>query len=93
MYLCTGNHDWSAADFQLITAEIYIEESSWIAARSVIGPGVQVGRGAILGLGSVTGRSLEAMTIYAGNPALPIKKREIFEHKSSERVATPKPKN
>ncbi len=79
VYLCTGNHDWSDPNFQLITAEIYIEHSSWIAARSVIGPGVRIGQGAILGLGSVTGRSLEAMTIYAGNPAQPIKKRTIRE--------------
>ncbi len=93
VYLCTGNHDWTAADFKLITAEIYIEESSWIAARAVIGPGVKVGRGAILGLGSVTGHSLEAMTIYAGNPAQPIKKRVIFDHQSSERVNTQIPKN
>lgn len=79
IYLCTGNHDWSDPHFQLITAEIYIEQRSWIAARAVIGPGVRVAQGAILGLGSVTGHSLEAMTIYAGNPAQPIKKRTIRE--------------
>ena len=79
VYLCTGNHDWSDPNFQLIAAEIYIEQGSWIAARAVIGPGVRVGRGAILALGSVAGRSLEAMTIYAGNPAQPIKKRTIRE--------------
>ena len=79
VYLCTGNHDWSDPNFQLITAEIYIEKSSWIAARAVIGPGVRVSQGAILALGSVTGCSLEAMTIYAGNPAQPIKKRTLQE--------------
>lgn len=77
VYLCTGNHDWSHPDFQLITAPIEIEQGSWIAARAVIGPGVTVGKGAVLGLGSVTGRSLQSMTIYAGNPAQPIKQRII----------------
>jgi len=77
VYLCTGNHDWSHADFKLITAPIHIQESSWIAAKSVVGPGVTVGKGAVLTLGGVTGRSLEAMTIYAGNPAQPIKQRKI----------------
>ncbi len=77
VYLCTGNHDWSHPDFKLIPAAIHIQQGSWIAARAVIGPGVVVGQGAILCLGSVTGRSLQPMTIYAGNPAQAIKKRVI----------------
>ena len=76
VYLCTGNHDWTHLDFKLKVSSIYIETGSWIAARSVIGPGVRIGQGAVLGLGSVTGRSLEPMTIYAGNPAQPIKPRQ-----------------
>lgn len=77
VYLCTGNHDWSHLDFKLIPAPIYVEQGSWIAARAVIGPGVTVGRGAVLSLGSVTGQPLQPMTIYAGNPAQPVKKRLI----------------
>lgn len=77
VYLCTGNHNWSDRDFKLITASIDIETGSWIAAHAKIGPGVRVGKGAVLAIGSVTGRSLEPMTIYAGNPAVPIKKRVI----------------
>ncbi|KAF3889666.1 MULTISPECIES: WcaF family extracellular polysaccharide biosynthesis acetyltransferase [Nostocales] len=79
VYLCTGNHDWKHPDFQLIAAPIYIEESSWIAAKAVVGPGVTIGAGAVLTLGGVTGHSLEPMTIYAGNPAQPLKKRIIKE--------------
>ncbi|MGB3651433.1 MAG: WcaF family extracellular polysaccharide biosynthesis acetyltransferase [Rivularia sp. (in: cyanobacteria)] len=75
VYLCTGNHDWNHPDFKLIPAPIHIKKSSWIAAKSIIGPGVIVGEGAVLTLGGVTGRSLEAMTIYSGNPAQPLKKR------------------
>jgi putative colanic acid biosynthesis acetyltransferase WcaF len=77
VYLCTGNHDWNHPNFQLIPAPIYIHEGSWIAAKSMIGPGVTVGRGAVLTIGSVTGRSLEPMTIYLGNPAQPIKQRKL----------------
>ncbi|HIK11962.1 MAG TPA: colanic acid biosynthesis acetyltransferase WcaF [Oscillatoriaceae cyanobacterium M33_DOE_052] len=79
VYLCTGNHDWRSPDFALITGEIYIEESGWIAARAVVGPGVRVGRGVVLGLGSVASGSLEPMTVYAGNPAQPLKKRVVKE--------------
>jgi putative colanic acid biosynthesis acetyltransferase WcaF len=75
VYLCTGNHDWNHCDFKLIPAPIHIQESSWIAAKSIIGPGVTIGKGAVLTLGSVTGKSLEANIIYSGNPAQPIKKR------------------
>ncbi|MDZ8236390.1 MAG: WcaF family extracellular polysaccharide biosynthesis acetyltransferase [Nostoc sp. ChiQUE01a] len=77
VYLCTGNHDWNHPDFQLITAPIYIQQSSWIAAKAVIGPGVTVGRGAVLTLGGVASSSLESMTIYAGNPAQAIKQRKL----------------
>lgn len=81
VYLCTGNHDWSDPDFKLIPAAIHIEQGSWLAARAVVGPGVTVGRGAVLCLGSVTGRSLQPMTIYAGNPAQPVKQRVMSNQK------------
>lgn len=85
VYLCTGNHDWKDANFQLTVAEIHIQESSWIAARAVVGPGVTIGKGAILGLGSVTGHSLQPMTIYSGNPAQPIKQRIINDDRAKTR--------
>jgi len=77
VYLCTGNHRWSDPNFGLIIDPITLEDGSWIAAQAVIGPGVTVKQGAVLGLGAVTSKSLEAMTIYAGNPAQPIKPRII----------------
>jgi putative colanic acid biosynthesis acetyltransferase WcaF len=77
VYLCTGNHDWSHPDFKLMTAPIHIQESRWIAAKSIIGPGVTVGKGAVLALGGVTGKSLDSMMIYAGNPAQSIKPRKL----------------
>ncbi len=77
VYLCTGNHDYRDRNFKLIPAPIHIEQGSWIAARAVVGPGVTVGSGAVLALASVTGRSLQPMTIYAGNPAQQVKKRTI----------------
>ncbi|MTJ50336.1 WcaF family extracellular polysaccharide biosynthesis acetyltransferase [Dolichospermum sp. UHCC 0259] len=84
VYLCTGNHDWNDPNFNLIPAPIHIQEGSWVAAKSVVGPGVTIGRGAVLALGSVTSRSLEANTIYAGNPAKPIKKRTEWENLASD---------
>ncbi|AHJ28638.1 WcaF family extracellular polysaccharide biosynthesis acetyltransferase [Nodularia spumigena CS-584] len=77
VYLCTGNHDWSDLNFELKIAPIYIQESSWIGAKSVIGPGVTIGKGAVLTIGGVAAKSLASMTIYAGNPAEPIKERKL----------------
>ena len=75
VYLCTGNHDWSHPHFALGTASIHLQAGCWLGAKAVVGPGVTVEAGAILALGGVAGQSLAAMTIYAGNPAQPIKSR------------------
>jgi putative colanic acid biosynthesis acetyltransferase WcaF len=79
VYLCTGNHDWTHPQFKLTPAPIYIESGSWIAAKAMVGPGVVVGQGAVLCLGSVASISLKSMTIYAGNPSIPIKKRLMVQ--------------
>ena len=76
-YLCTGNHDWADSRFPLRCAPILLQEGSWIAARAVVGPGVSVGQGAVLTLGSVAVQSLEPMTICSGNPARPYKRRLV----------------
>lgn len=79
VYLCTGNHDWQDPSFQLKDMPIHIGEGCWIAARATVGPGVTIGHGAVLCLASVTGRSLDPMIVYAGNPAQPIKERKLTE--------------
>jgi len=80
VYLCTGNHDWSDPAFRYLSKRIHIESGSWIAAKAVVGPGVTIQQGAILTLGSVTTQSLDPMTIYAGNPAQPMKLRVIHTY-------------
>ena len=69
VYLCTGNHDWSDPAFGLRTAPIVIEDQCWLAAKSVVGPGVTIRQGAVLALGGVTTKLLDPMRVYAGNPA------------------------
>jgi putative colanic acid biosynthesis acetyltransferase WcaF len=87
VYLCTGNHDWSSPQFDLRVAPIVIQHSAWVAAQAVVGPGVTIGKGAVLSLGGVACRSLPPMSIWAGNPAQPIKPRYI--HPVSEPAPTP----
>jgi putative colanic acid biosynthesis acetyltransferase WcaF len=76
-YLCTGSHNWSAATFDLITRPIRIESGSWIAAKAIVGPGVTVGSGAILTLGSMASSDLEPWTICGGTPARLIRPRKL----------------
>jgi putative colanic acid biosynthesis acetyltransferase WcaF len=38
-----------------------------------------MGEGAVLGLGSVATRSLDAWTVYAGVPAVKVKERRQFD--------------
>jgi putative colanic acid biosynthesis acetyltransferase WcaF len=49
---------------------------AWVCARASVGPGVRVGEGAVLGLGSVATRDLEPWGVYAGVPAVKVKERK-----------------
>ena len=74
-HLCAGSHDITSPVFQLTTRPINIGAKAWIAADAFVGPGVDVGEGAVLGARGVTFRSLEPWGVYAGNPAQRIKQR------------------
>lgn len=76
--LMTGTHDIDGATFQLYAKPIRICSHAWIASACFVGPGVTAGEGSILGGAGVTFRDLEPWTVYAGNPARPIKKRKRF---------------
>ena len=76
-HLCAGTHDISSAAFQLIARPITIGPKAWIAAEAFIGPGVDVGEGAVLGARGVAFRSLDPWTVYGGNPAKALKQRVL----------------
>lgn len=78
MLLC-GNHDYKKSSFDLIIGEIRLEEGSWVGAQSIVCPSVTLKSHAILSVGSVATKDLEAFTIYQGNPALAVRKRVINE--------------
>lgn len=74
-YLCGATHDYDDETFPLIACAMEIGAYAWICARASVAPGVDVGEGAVLGLGSVATRPLETWTVYAGVPAVKIKSR------------------
>ncbi|MEK7477472.1 MAG: CatB-related O-acetyltransferase [Candidatus Coatesbacteria bacterium] len=55
--------------------ETVIEEDVWIGARAILMAGVRIGRGAIVGAGSIVTRDVEPYSIVAGVPAKEIRKR------------------
>jgi putative colanic acid biosynthesis acetyltransferase WcaF len=78
-YLCGGTHDIDDPNFPLVTGPISIEADAWVAANSFVGPGVHVGRGAVLGACSVTFKDLAEETVYVGAPARPVRKRRMAQ--------------
>jgi putative colanic acid biosynthesis acetyltransferase WcaF len=82
-YLCGATHDYDDPAFPLIAYAMNIGAYAWVCARASVAPGVNMGEGAVLGLGSVATRTLEAWTVYAGVPAVKVKERRQFPVSSS----------
>jgi putative colanic acid biosynthesis acetyltransferase WcaF len=76
-YLCTGNHDWSDPAFGLIVKPITLADGSWVGAKAMICPGVDLGVESIAAAGSVVMKSIPAGEIHAGNPAEFVRRREL----------------
>jgi len=64
--------------------DVCIKSDVWIGGSSIILTGITIGRGAIIGAGSVVTKNIPAYSIAAGNPCKVIKLRftedEIIEH-------------
>lgn len=76
-YFCTGNHDWSDAAFAYKLGEIHVQDGAWIGARATLLPGIRVGNHAVIAGGAVLTKDALPYTVYAGNPAAPVRKRVI----------------
>lgn len=71
----TRNHAFERTDIPMCeqgfseVKPVVIGDDVWIGGRVTILPGVHVGRGAIIGAGSVVTKSVPPYAIVAGNPA------------------------
>ena len=77
-FVCGATHDYNDPEFPMISYPMRLGAYSWICARASVAPGVKVGVGAVLGLGSVATRDLDPWTVYSGVPAVKVKSREMM---------------
>jgi len=69
-----GNHIFADTDVPIArqgtdSKGIRIEDDVWIGANCVVLDGVTIGRGAVVGAGSVVTKSVPPMAVVCGNPA------------------------
>jgi len=76
-HLCSGSHDHTSKSMDLITRPIIVEDDAWIAADVFVGPGVTVGRDAVVGARSTVLHSLPPGMVCAGDNARALHPRPI----------------
>lgn len=75
----TLHHDMNSADFRGYGGKTTIDEYAWICSRSILLPGIHIGKGAVVASGAVVTKDVEPYTIVGGVPAKPIGKRELID--------------
>lgn len=76
----TLNHDYNNINFCRKGAPVEIGEYAWICSRSIILPGVKIGKGAIVASGAIVTKDVPDYTIVGGIPAKVIGQREIKDY-------------
>lgn len=83
-YLCTGTHDPDDPVFAIRTAPVRIGAEAWVACGVYVAPGVQLGRGAIVGMRALVLDDVPAMMVAYGHPARPVRPRTALSSARSE---------
>lgn len=75
------DNDFHAIDYRdrgsnevIKAAPVVIEDYAFIGANTIILKGVNIGKGSVVGAGSVVSKSIPSGEVWAGNPARFIKK-------------------
>lgn len=79
-YIVDFNHNYNDLKTPIVQQgyaflPITIEENVWIGTHVVILPGVTIGKGSVIGAGSIVTKSIKPYSIAVGNPAKVIKQR------------------
>ena len=71
----TASHDISDPQWRMKIRPIVIHDFAWIATGATILPGVEIGKGAVVGANSVVSKDVPEGRIAVGNPAVLLDKR------------------
>lgn len=74
-YIISQGHDPQSPFFDGTSGLVTFDDYAWIGARALILPGLTIGKGGVVGAGSVVTKDVEPFCIVAGNPAVFIRKR------------------
>lgn len=83
VHLCAGTHDYADPSMPLLKPPITAGDQVWLCADSFIGPGVNIGEGAVVGARAVVVKDVLPWMVVVGNPAKQIKERKIRTNGSS----------
>jgi putative colanic acid biosynthesis acetyltransferase WcaF len=75
VFLCTGTHDYTRPEFEVLRKPISIQRGVWVAADAFIGPGVTIGENAVIGVRSVVLKDMPPGMVCVGHPCVPRKPR------------------
>lgn len=76
----TLNHDYNDIHFCSKGAPVNIGEYAWVCSRSIILPGINIGKGAVVASNAVVTRDVPDFAIVAGVPAKIIGYREVKDY-------------
>lgn len=68
--LLTASHSISNPKWNLKKKPITIGDYAWLATNTIILPGVRIGRGAVIGAGSIVRDDVPDYAVVIGNPAI-----------------------
>lgn len=71
-----SEHDINSDDFHAVDAPVTIGDYVFIGPRAIVLPGVEIGKGAVIGAGAVVTKNVSEFAIVGGVPAVKIGERK-----------------
>jgi putative colanic acid biosynthesis acetyltransferase WcaF len=75
-YVCAAGHDYCRPGFNIFDSKITVGDQAWVAADVFVGPGVAIGRGAVVGARSSVFGDLPEGMLCMGSPARAVSPRK-----------------
>lgn len=86
LLILTQSHNYKGLslpyDNTVIKKEVVIGRNVWIGINVTLLPGISIGEGAIIQAGSVVSKSIPALAIVGGNPAVQFRQRDTDHYEN-----------